>query len=117
MSWSFRALVLSVTLVCGLAPQIACFMPDQLTQSEMDCCQKMADLCGQMNMSCCRTVIRDEVAVTAKPGGTAMPSVDIAPKPMSISVLMPPTTFTAMFPRLDNAPPPDIGASSLILRI
>jgi hypothetical protein len=93
-------------------------MPNQpLTQSEMDCCQKMADTCGQMNMSCCRTVIRDEVAVTAKPGGTVTPNFDIAPKPMSTSVLTPTTPFTAIFPRVDGAPPPDIGASSLILRI
>jgi hypothetical protein len=77
----------------------------------------MADVCGQWNMSCCRTVIRDEVAVTAKAGRTVMPRVDIAPKPMNIAVLMPATIFAAISTRNDHAPPLDIGASSLILRI
>src|ERR1700757_1465436 len=67
MSWSFRGLVLTVGMLCGLAPQIACFMPDQpLTQPEMDCCAKLANDCGQMNMSCCRPVVRTDVGIAAK---------------------------------------------------
>jgi hypothetical protein len=48
--------VLVVLLAWGLAPQIACLMPEQMaTQSEMDCCEGVATDCSAANMSqtCC----------------------------------------------------------------
>jgi hypothetical protein len=118
MGWSFRALVLAGILVFGLAPQIACFLPDQpLTQAEMDCCLKMANDCAPMNMSCCRTVVRDDVGVNPKTVPSPKQTVDFAPKPVAVSVAAPATMFVIISCRCDNAPHHDIGASSLILRI
>src|SRR5579884_1862967 len=118
MSWSFRVLVLTVTLVCGLAPQIACFMPDQpLTQPERDCCQKMASDCGgHMDMSCCQTIVHIEVGVTAKAPRSLVPDVTIAPQPVSLPTGIPAAVLTNLSVRNDHAPPPfDTGASPLIL--
>src|SRR5256885_1344153 len=95
MSWSFRVMVLTVVLVWGLGPQIACFIPDQpLTPHEMDCCEKMAGECGRMDMSCCRTVIRTDVpGITAKAFRNIMPHVDIAPRPVDVATVVPPSGF------------------------
>src|SRR5438045_8608896 len=119
MSWSFRALVLTAGVLWGLAPQIACFMPDQsLTQREMDCCEKMAGDCGQMDMSCCQTVVRTNVVgVTAKAVRNLVPHVDMAPKPVRISVAMPLSVRVDLSIRNDHAPPHDVGVYPLILRI
>jgi hypothetical protein len=119
MSWWFRLLVLPVTLAWGLVPQIVCFMPDQpLTQREMDCCEKIENNCGQMDMSCCRTTVRTDVlGVMAKAVRNAVPHGDIAAKPVGIASILPTTTFTYVAVRNDHAPPRDVGGSSLILRI
>src|ERR1700741_2302286 len=95
MSWSFRVLVLTVTVVCGLAPQIACFLPDQLlTQDERDCCEKMASDCGgQMDMSCRQTVVHIDVGVTAKSIRSLMPDLNIAPPHISLSSEIPPVVL------------------------
>ena len=63
MSWPFRVLVLALLLGWGVAPQLACFMPEQATQAEMDCCEKMAGECGQTQMTheCCRPEVRTEI--------------------------------------------------------
>lgn len=120
MSWSFRALILMVVLVWGIAPQVACFMPEQaLTQDEMDCCQKMANDCGQMNMTCCRTVTpRHIVGVTAKPIQKLLPHAEFATNPLSAAVVIPRVLPFSSATQNDHAPPPlDSLASSSILRI
>jgi len=120
MSWSFRALILTVVVVWGLAPQIACFMPDQsLTQAEMDCCQHKADDCGQMNMTCCRTTTpTHNVGITAKPVRNPLPQVHMASAPVGIPAVTPPAGFVRSTIANDHAPPPsDSAASPLILRI
>ena len=119
MSWSLRVLVVTVTLIWGLAPQLACFMPDQaLTQHEMDCCEQMAGTCSQTDMSCCRPVVRTDVpGLAARPVRNIGPDVHIAPRPVSIAGTVP-ANVLAEFPiQNDHAPPPDVGSFSLILRI
>ena len=46
MSRSFRTLALSVAMLWALAPQLACFMPGQMTETEQQCCKEMANDCG-----------------------------------------------------------------------
>jgi hypothetical protein len=118
MSWSFHALVLGVAVIWGLAPQIACFIPDQpRTQHEMDCCEQMAGECGRMEMSCCQKVVRtDTVGITAKAVRHVAPQTDIAPKPLPVSIALPIYLGDSSI-RNDHAPPHDIGASPLVLRI
>ena len=54
-AWFATALMLSM-------PALACFDRTDLTPSEKECCQQMADECGSMNMpdshSCCTTKIQ-----------------------------------------------------------
>jgi hypothetical protein len=119
MPWSFRALVLSMTLACGLAPQIACLLPDEpLTSSEMDCCAKLATDCGQMNMSCCRMVVRTDAGITAKAiANLVPPHVSMTARPATVTSTETTTVVVNASVRNDHAPPYDFGASSTILRI
>jgi len=119
MSWSFRILVLTVVAICGLVSQIACFVPDQpLTESEMACCEQMANDCGAMDMSCCRTVPHIDAAVAAKSIRGPMPDVNAAAKLLSTSAEMPAAILADASLRNEHARPVlDAGASSLILRI
>lgn len=118
MSGSFRALVLTVTLLCGFAPQVACFLPDQaLTQPEMDCCQKLANDCGQMNMSCCQTVVRPDLGIAAKVVSQLIPHLDSAARDFNLFNAMPAISIAGDSTRNDHAPPLDVGSSRLILRI
>jgi len=90
MSWPFRAMVLGLLVSVGLAPQLACFMPDEsLSQSDMDCCKEMIGACTASNMSrvCCQTVAPAPVGLTAKAVYDVMPrsmlvsaTVEIAPE-------------------------------------
>jgi hypothetical protein len=76
MSWSFRAMVLGVLLSVGLAPQLACFMPDEpASQSDLECCKEMIGACTAPNMSheCCQTVAPATVGLTAKAAHDVMP--------------------------------------------
>jgi hypothetical protein len=117
MFWPFRGLVLVVLLVWGLAPQLACLMPEPTaTQSEMDCCKGMAADCSTANMSqtCCQTVVRTDIGIVAKTDRNMMPLCVAA----YTIVILPALRASFDLPALeqsDHAPPP--GGSSLILRI
>src|SRR5689334_206021 len=43
MSRSSRALALGLAILWVVAPQMACFMPETMTESEHECCQQMAN--------------------------------------------------------------------------
>jgi hypothetical protein len=119
MSWSARALALMVVLTWGLAPQLACFMPDEtLTPAEMDCCQKMANDCGAANMSdtCCRPAARTDIGITAKTIRNVMPRVDTAGKTTN-TVLFPALHFARELSNQSDHAPPDPSSSFVILRI
>jgi hypothetical protein len=68
MSRSSRAVALALTILWVVAPQMSCFMPDTMTESEHQCCQQMANECNGSGMSheCCRTVVRPDVATFAR---------------------------------------------------
>jgi len=121
MSWSFRATVLGVLLSVGLAPQLACFMPDEsVSQSDMDCCKEMIGACTAPNMSheCCQTMGPAQVGLTAKAAYDVMPrstlvraTFEIAPESLVRSDRQP-----AWFE--DPGPPHKHGHSSfVVLRI
>jgi hypothetical protein len=120
MSWSFRTVALGVVLAWGLAPQLACLMPDQtLTPAEMDCCKGMAGDCSSANMSqaCCQTVVRTEVGVVAKVIRHVMPRLGAAAAATAIvpQTLVPLDRQT--FHEADHAPLDKPGGSPLVLRI
>jgi hypothetical protein len=120
MSWSFRALVLSVTLAWAIAPQVACFVPDQtLTKSEMDCCERMANDCGgaNMNHACCRPVIRTDVGIAAKLVRDFMPQLHVAESTADFSAEPSHSGSQALPFENNHAPPPEPVVSSSILRI
>jgi hypothetical protein len=112
-------MVVAMALVWGLVPQIACFLPDQLlTASEKDCCETMAGQCGQMDMPCCRTVVRtDMTAIQAQVVRSINPALNAVPVAPVTSCALLPRRWTGSFVLDDHAPPPDVGASSLTLRI
>ena len=119
MSWSVRASVLTVLLAWGLAPQLACFMPEQtLTPSEMDCCQQMANDCGGSTMShtCCGTVARADVGIVTKAVRNATPQFETAgimTDSAGLSVLR----FDGELCNQSDHAPPDPSSSFVILRI
>jgi hypothetical protein len=120
MSWPFRASVLAVVLAWGLAPQLACFMPDEtLTESEMDCCEGMASDCSSANMShaCCRTVVRTDVGIAAKVVRNLMPRFDVAERATDISIALPLRVIRELSIHNSHAPPSEALVSSVILRI
>ena len=103
-----------------VAPQIACFMPDEmLTQAEKDCCKGMMRDCSGANMAheCCKTVGRAEVAAPAKGIRHLAPSFEVAVGTVEVeSSLLPAGSHTVSL-RNNHAPPLDSAASFLILRI
>jgi hypothetical protein len=120
MSWWFRTLVLALVMAWGIAPQLACLMPDQtLTPAEMDCCKGMAGDCSSANMSqaCCQTTVRTEVGITAKVVRQVMPGLDLAAATTN-SLPDPFFAFDGRPPgQTDHAPPVNPGNSSQVLRI
>jgi len=119
MTWSFRALVLSVAMVWGLLPQLACFMPDSTpTPAEMECCKEMMNDCSGMNMShdCCRTPPHTDVGIIAK--ATRVSALHIAEAVMFHVESFPLPTSSSRLPAQDaDSPPHDYAASLLVLRI
>ena len=120
MSWRFRTLVLGLVLAWGLAPQLACFMPDQaLTPAEMDCCKEMAADCGTANMThaCCKTVVRTDPGVAAKVVRHDLPQLAVADQTPNIVAEFSASFDTQLSRQTDHAPPDEAGGSSLVLRI
>jgi hypothetical protein len=120
MSWPFRTLVLGVLLAWGLAPQLACLMPDQaLTPAEMDCCKEMAADCSAANMShaCCTTVIRTDLGIAAKVVRPDVPQLAVADRTPNIAAAFSTSFDRQISPQTGHAPPDKAGESSLILRI
>jgi hypothetical protein len=120
MSWPFRSLVLGILLAWGIAPQLACFMPDQApTPAEMDCCKEMVGDCTSATMShaCCKTVIRTDLGIATKVVRHGLPELGVADGTPTIALDFSPH-FDSHFSRpTDHAPPDKAGGSSLVLRI
>jgi hypothetical protein len=108
-----------VVFLWGVAPQIACFMPDQaLTQPEMDCCKEMVTDCGNpsMNHSCCRTVVRTDIGITAE-ASRFIPRMDSTTNTLTIFASVLPIGFSETFIHESHAPPPEFGVPFQVLRI
>jgi hypothetical protein len=102
-----------------MVPQIACFMPDPMTESEQECCAQMAGDCGGSGMSheCCRRVVRPDHATIAAATRTMAHDFALVESNAEIagSALLMASTVS-YFPR-SSSPPIDTGPSSVILRI
>ena len=118
MSWSSRALVLSVAIVWALGPQLACFMPEAMTEPEAECCKQMANDCGKTNMTheCCRTVVPGGEGVAVKTIRHTAPQLEVI-ETSAILGSAPLAGARHEFIQNIHAPPHDPGASFLILRI
>ncbi|HEX7961791.1 MAG TPA: hypothetical protein VF493_17850 [Terriglobales bacterium] len=88
-AWFVVAMIVS-------APALACFERTDLTPAEQECCKRMADRCGSMNMpdshSCCTTKLQrdsDPAVVRTNPEFTLR--VDAATA--SVTVLSPATSI------------------------
>jgi hypothetical protein len=120
MSWPFRTLILGVLLAWGLAPQLACFMPDQaLTPAKMDCCKEIAGDCSDASMThaCCKTVVRTDPGMAAKIARHDVPRLDAAGRTTDIATDFFPIVDHQLSRQTDHSPPDKSGGSSLILRI
>jgi hypothetical protein len=120
MSSCFRLLVLAILLTVGLAPQLACFMPDEgAMQADMDCCKGMTGDCSAANMShaCCQTVVRTDVGLTAETIQHAMPRVDVAEYGGNIVSTSLVPIYGDFSRQTDHAPPDKPGQFPLVLRI
>ena len=120
MSWSFRVLVFNVAMVWALAPQLACFMPDQMfTEPEKECCKQMANSCGGANMSheCCRSAVRIDVGTATKAVRHVAPQFEVTERTIDIAASLLLAGSRRLSVQNNHAPPHDPEASSLILRI
>jgi hypothetical protein len=120
MSWQFRALVLGVLVSLGVAPQLACFMPDEpATASDMDCCKERIGACTAPNMShgCCQTVAPTELGLVAKAFRQVMPRLDVAQTPIAPATDSFFETYGQFSRKADHAPPDSHSPASLVLRI
>jgi hypothetical protein len=113
----FQMLALTAILVSELAPQIACFIKAEPAQAEMDCCAKLTKDCGQMNMSCCPTPVRNDSGVLTKPVQELLPHVHAVLIPVGIADPLLAKNAANTPVRNNHASPPDSEASSLVLRI
>ncbi len=88
--------MLTMLLVLGVAPAMACLIPGAvMTAGERACCQKMSIECGQPNMpaahSCCRGTLPP--TVSEKPVDARSATVHlftVATVPLAVWDMMPP---------------------------
>jgi hypothetical protein len=110
---------MGLTILWVVAPQMACFMPDTMTESEHQCCQQMANECGGSGMSheCCRTVVRPDVATSARAnrdvGFDFIVALEAFNTPAAVS---PQAASTSVFD-ISHAPADSSGTAPIILRI
>ena len=121
MTWPFRLLVVSVTMLWAFVPQLACFMPDPTAMpAAMECCKEMMNDCSGMNMSheCCQTRIPadPEAGIIAKAPRVHTPQVAEVVMVHADSSLL--WTSVHRLPVQDtHAPPHNADTSRLTLRI
>ena len=118
MSWRYRAFVLSIVMGWGLAPQLACFVPDAMfTQAERDCCEKMAAECGgpMMTHTCCRTVVRTDAGIATKLVRHGMPVFELVER--TTDMLQPAATSRSLPVSSNHGPPDDPSLIPTVLRI
>ena len=119
MSRSSRALALGLTILWGVAPQIACFMPDTMTESEHQCCQQMANECGGADMSheCCRTVVRPDVATVARANRDMGFAFSGALEAFNTTSAVSSQPVSTPVYDISHAPPDSSGTAPAVLRI
>ena len=119
MSRSFRVLAIGFTILWVLAPQIACFMPDQMTETEQQCCKEMANDCSGSGMSheCCRTVVRTDVATLTAANRDIAHDFSIAETSSETGGFFLSIAYAGNDLSRNLSPPIDSGPSSVILRI
>jgi len=119
MSGSFRAFVLIMVIIWAVAPQLACFVPEQTpTQSAMDCCKGMAGDCNPtMSQECCQILARAEIGIVAKVIRHFEPPAQIANVTTDVVPFSLPVSHRQLSNLSDDAPPGKPDGSSLILRI
>jgi len=78
-----RVLAPIVVAIWVLLPQVVCFLPgEEKTETEMDCCQRMAGDCGKANMQehkCCRSVVKADAAIITAAHRDLLPDSAVAP--------------------------------------
>src|SRR5438132_5443823 len=118
MTWSFRALALSVAIVWALVPPLACFMPDPaLTPAEMDCCKQIANDCGSsMSHDCCRTTGHTEIGIMVQVARVNAPNLADAVVP-GVQSLPLRTASRNLLVQDTHAPPHDPEVSPLVIGI
>jgi len=120
MSWSFRFLVLSITLLWAAAPQIACWMPDHhMTQEERDCCEQMAHECHRgpsMSHDCCQTDVRDDLATSGK-RIDPRPDFDFPITWNDVARSLTAIAMNSVAIQNSHSPPHEITTASTVLRI
>jgi len=119
MSRSGRVLAFGLAMLWVMVPQIACFMPDPMTEAEQECCAQMAGDCSGSGMSheCCRRVVRPDHATIAAASRVMAHDFVLVENSAEIvdSVLL--LASSVSFFSINSSPPIDTGPSSVILRI
>ena len=119
MSRPFRGLAISLTMAWVLLPQIACFMPDAMTETEQQCCKEMANDCSGSGMSheCCRTVVPTDLATVNTANRGIVHDFSLAETGWETGASSLLNAYAGDCLSRNESPPLDSGPSSVILRI
>ena len=119
MSRSFRTLAIGLTMLWIVAPQIACFMPDAMTETEQQCCKEMASDCSGSGMSheCCRRVVRADAATVTATNRGIVHDFSLAEKGWESGASSLLNACVGDYPSGNESPPVDSVPSLVILRI
>lgn len=117
-----RLLSLAVMIVWALIPQVLCLLPIEKTETEMECCQRMAGDCGNANMQehkCCTRTVKVDAAVVTLTQRDLIPDSAVAPpyisEPITLSGLI--AGRASFFRGYIHPPPKDPNTSLTVLRI
>jgi hypothetical protein len=117
-----RLLSLAVMTVWTLLPQVVCFLPIEKTETEMECCQRMAGDCGKANMQehkCCTRTVKADAAIVTAIHRDLIPDSVVAPPYISERVTLSGLIAerTIFFRGYSHPPPKDPNTSLAVLRI
>jgi len=124
VKWTGKLVVLAMAASLWASPLVACMLPDAvLTFEERECCQNMADDCGQMDMpashSCCTLTVRETDSYLVNSRFAAAISAQQAPAILDLAskIALPETLHPGWTSASTHSPPVSPPQTISILRI
>jgi len=122
VKWTGKLVVFALALSLWASPLMACMLSDSaLTAEERECCKKMADQCGQMEMpashSCCKVTVHQTDPFLINPRFVSSHSQVVVVPLVGRDVFSPASLTQGQFPASIHSPPVSPTVITSILRI